>query len=378
VVQCCVVATERYVAEPALVTCHVSTGARHLGLKLSRTMLEKWTNMHRRDFTKAVLNSAASSSLLTLTRQVHAQNGGALPRLTQTASESLAGVTPVDTTYKPGDVRRYGADPTGTRDSTAAINNALKSNRYVYALFGTFKISASSGPRGLIMSANQVLEGFSNATLSIDADTVWAITASAVSNVCVRGWTIIGNGSTDTGGFRAGRGVNFDGVSHFVIERLTISGLGNMNATPTNDANNGGFGIYVSNNAAESKDGLIASCSINQIAGGGMTRGDGIIICKWAGSPTMSDITIQDCSVSTCGRDCYSISTSTGLPTNIKLLNCYGEKSSAAGLDLEDAQHCTIEDCHFFRCGNDQTFFDPISVFGRTYRLLAGIAATTA
>ena len=330
--------------------------------------------MHRREFSKAVCNAVAGLRFFAAAHQPPLSHPFSARRIKQTAAEALTGITPTDITYEPGDVRRYGADPTAKRDSTAAINRALKANRYVYALFGTFKISASLGPRGLVMAANQVFEGFSNATLSINADLVWAITATAISNVLLRGWTIIGNGSTGTNGFRAGRAVNFDGVSNFIIERLTISGLGNMNVIPTNDANNGGFGINILNDSANSSNGLITDCTITEIAGGGINAGDGIMISKWAGSPTMRDITIKDCSVSTCGRNCYSIATSTGFPTNIRLINCYAEKSSAAGLDIEDGINCTVEECHFSRCGNDQTFFDPLSVFGRTYRLLAGIA----
>jgi hypothetical protein len=43
----------------------------------------------------------------------------------RTAAEISAGVTPTDYSYPPGDVRRYGADPSGISDATTAINNAL-------------------------------------------------------------------------------------------------------------------------------------------------------------------------------------------------------------------------------------------------------------
>lgn len=43
----------------------------------------------------------------------------------QTAAELAAGVTPSSYAYPPGDVRRYGADPTGVSDSTAAIQAAV-------------------------------------------------------------------------------------------------------------------------------------------------------------------------------------------------------------------------------------------------------------
>jgi hypothetical protein len=43
----------------------------------------------------------------------------------QTAAELAASVTPTNIGYLPGDVRRYGADPTGVADSTTAITNAF-------------------------------------------------------------------------------------------------------------------------------------------------------------------------------------------------------------------------------------------------------------
>lgn len=43
----------------------------------------------------------------------------------RTAAEISAGVTPTNYSYQALDVRRYGADPTGTNDSTTAFNNLL-------------------------------------------------------------------------------------------------------------------------------------------------------------------------------------------------------------------------------------------------------------
>lgn len=43
----------------------------------------------------------------------------------ETAAETAAGITPVAPVWPPGDVRRYGADPTGVSDSGTAINNAF-------------------------------------------------------------------------------------------------------------------------------------------------------------------------------------------------------------------------------------------------------------
>src|SRR5271154_1402922 len=50
----------------------------------------------------------------------------------QTEAEAAAGGTPQNTGYPVGDVRRYGADPPGKRDSSAAWASAISSNDYVF------------------------------------------------------------------------------------------------------------------------------------------------------------------------------------------------------------------------------------------------------
>jgi hypothetical protein len=50
----------------------------------------------------------------------------------QTPAETAARVTPTDQNYAAGDVRRYGADPTGKIDSSTAWANAIASNDHVF------------------------------------------------------------------------------------------------------------------------------------------------------------------------------------------------------------------------------------------------------
>jgi len=50
----------------------------------------------------------------------------------RSATEITAGVTPTNYGYPYGDLRRYGADPSGATDSTTAIQNAFNSNVLVY------------------------------------------------------------------------------------------------------------------------------------------------------------------------------------------------------------------------------------------------------
>lgn len=77
--------------------------------------------MRRRDISKALLATAAGSAVVA--RQADAQTCTA-PCYAQTAIESAAGVTPSNYAYPPGNVLRYGADSTGTYDSTYAFQQA--------------------------------------------------------------------------------------------------------------------------------------------------------------------------------------------------------------------------------------------------------------
>jgi hypothetical protein len=63
------------------------------------------------------------------------------PCYARTAAEIAAGVTPTNTAYPQGNVRRYGADPTGAADSTGAIQNALNVAGSVYIAAGTGVVS---------------------------------------------------------------------------------------------------------------------------------------------------------------------------------------------------------------------------------------------
>lgn len=59
----------------------------------------------------------------------------------QTTAEAAQSVTPTNTGYYPGNILRYGADPTGVADSTTAIQNASKVSQDVYYPPGTYKVT---------------------------------------------------------------------------------------------------------------------------------------------------------------------------------------------------------------------------------------------
>lgn len=111
----------------------------------------------------------------------------------RTPQEITAGVTPTNFTFPPGDVRRYGADPTGVADSTTAFNNALASNGTVYAIQGTYLLSAT-----LNLISGQVFYGDGAKTvLQFSNNTTSNILGTGIIGTTVRDLkiTVTGNGN---------------------------------------------------------------------------------------------------------------------------------------------------------------------------------------
>jgi Pectate lyase superfamily protein len=95
--------------------------------------------MQRRDLSKVLFASPVSLLAVDAT----AAQTGSVPFYQQSVGETSAGVTPVSFSYPPGNVLRYGADPTGTTDSTTAIQNALNVAQPVYLPSGNYVTSAA-------------------------------------------------------------------------------------------------------------------------------------------------------------------------------------------------------------------------------------------
>ena len=105
----------------------------------------------------------------------HAQAAIGYALYPRTTAEIAAGVTPTNYAYPPGDVRRYGADPTGVADSTEAFTNALA---YVAALTAN-----GAGGLGVI----DVPEGlFSITTLTIPEDNFIGIRGAGMYNTLLQ------------------------------------------------------------------------------------------------------------------------------------------------------------------------------------------------
>ena len=97
--------------------------------------------MHRREINKMLAAYVVAPALVPTAPHAQSCAPGEHPK---TAAETAAGVKVVDSTRCPGDWRRYGADPGGSADSTAAIQAACNANTLAFdAEGGTYLVSAT-------------------------------------------------------------------------------------------------------------------------------------------------------------------------------------------------------------------------------------------
>lgn len=103
------------------------------------TQDHEFFHMHRRDVSKLLVACAVTPAF---PWTAGAQTCGS-SSYEKTGGETAAAVNIVDFSRCPGDWRRYGADPTGGIDSTAAIQAACNANSLAFdAVGGTFLVSA--------------------------------------------------------------------------------------------------------------------------------------------------------------------------------------------------------------------------------------------
>lgn len=100
--------------------------------------------MKRREIGGALIGAAAYSALRA---DPAAAQSCTPPCYAQTSQESAAGVVPANTAYLPGDVRRYGADPLGSLDSTSPLLSAIKTGYSLYFCDGQFLTSGNLSPK---------------------------------------------------------------------------------------------------------------------------------------------------------------------------------------------------------------------------------------
>jgi len=103
------------------------------------TTRTSWLSKYLYMNSSGVIEPASSIGSTALTQSLIGET--LYPR---TAAEIAAGVTPVNYSYAPGNVLRYGTNTTpGTTNMTTAINNAIAANDDVYIPPGTYLITSS-------------------------------------------------------------------------------------------------------------------------------------------------------------------------------------------------------------------------------------------
>ena len=155
----------------------------------------------------------------------------------QTTAEQSAGVTPVNYTYLPLNVLRYGADPLGVNDSTVAFNNATLIASYGTGSTGGGKVFIPAGnytygtpggllPRTLLLYASPntgqvIVEGDGRVSTTLTyTGTSQAVSVSVsntrIFNSGIRNLTIVNGGSGTVG-------IDLDGVTSTFLEHVTLT-----------------------------------------------------------------------------------------------------------------------------------------------------------
>ena len=173
-------------------------------------------------------------------------------------------------------------------------------------------------------------------------------------------------------------GINFDAVSDYRIERVSITNCGVMRKGDTrDDGYHGGFGILITAQGGATRRGYLEKCAVSKIAGGGYFRGDGIYF-GGNGSNEVNAV-VRDCRVDEVGRHAFTVTSANGkaLESNsVVFSGCTGSRTALSGLDVEGAGRVRVDRCCFERCGVDTKYYDAERVYGSEYRLMAGIACS--
>jgi len=138
--------------------------------------------MDRRGVSRSLLALAVGGAL----PPVRAAGASCIPHFELTAAERQAGITPADYSYPAGNVLRYGADPTGKRESTAAFQQAHDGNNAMTIPSGTFLLNGTTLEQAFIISKSNfsmIGVGPESQLLSTEKGLIGVVTGLAVVNV---------------------------------------------------------------------------------------------------------------------------------------------------------------------------------------------------
>jgi hypothetical protein len=197
---------------------------------------------------------------------------GGIPVLTYpiTTQETTAGITPTNYLYPPGNVLRYGADPTGVADSTAAFQSALNSVSYIVSPTTIAQCLAHGGevyvPRGLYTISSTL---YLNANVHLVGEDCGPIQQSPLVETLPPGAAII----SYTGGANT---IAIDASGFWLVGQTGYSGTASAGASSTITITTG---LTI---------GSAASITISSGTGAGQTRtiasynsGTGVATVSW-------------------------------------------------------------------------------------------------
>lgn len=191
-------------------------------------------------------------------------------------------------------VNSYRADPTGTNDSTTALQNALNAaasngGGNVYLPVGTYKISS---PLNLKTGVTLRGAGIDAVTIKQYSSTAHGLEGTDLSYVGVRDLTLSGPAAG------SGNGIN--------LIRSANANIPYCNFVNVQAATFGNCGFF----------------------------GDVFIVSRFAGCIARSN-----------GGDGFQLDSSSGNTTSVSLESCYANANASAGYELDSAVYCALAGC---------------------------------
>jgi hypothetical protein len=268
----------------------------------------------------------------------------------RTAAEISSGVTPTSYAYIPGDVRRYGADPTGAADSyTAFANAALVGGRIFSGIPGSYKLGTTWNPN---LDLIDIDLGGSTITTSLGSGTVIQIgkdeAGAAKQNVTLKNFKLNVN-TTAVDGITFPKGQNVIAENIWVIKagkafryvtnnssqrRVLAMTLRNCYTTQSTI----GYSFEAPNPQSTSFDCFqMINCTSEADATGVSITGALGIASPWSG---------QRNRLSIIGGE-FQASTATGISTDYAAVNMNGVYVEAVGSDITLANYSRLiaENC---------------------------------
>ncbi|MDA8417171.1 MAG: hypothetical protein M0Z78_08985 [Betaproteobacteria bacterium] len=241
--------------------------------------------------------------------------------------------------------------------------------------------------KDIITPSDTEIYGDGDSTIiTIEGDNITGFSTGTTADkkdIKIHDLKIVGGGQTTDiySGRKGNVGIMIARATNVAIDRVTISKMGIINkADVTNDKGFSGMGILITARYGALTNIKVNNCNVSQVAGGGMNSGDGIYVAGYNKDLTTAttDVVISNNIVSQCGRHCYTVAGGSGgsIPDGVKFVNNQAYYSALSGLDIEDGYNTAIQDSAFWYCGNDQTYYNPAAIYGKTYRLIAGVATS--